>query len=285
MDWVSALGYGWGYIGSVIPFLTVIGLLVWGQSRGDGVEGVLGPMRVGFLIVALWWAVFSIPLLKNVRQVHFIPGTRNPVFQSFKRLARTFQDIRQYRQAFVFLIAYFFYIDGVDTIITMAAAYGRDIGLSIPMLLAAILMIQVIAFPMALLFGRLAGRFGARNMIYAGIVVYGIITLLGFTLPFFSSLKIKTALFWGLAFLVASSQGGIQALSRSYFGRLIPAERSAEFFGFYNIFGKFAAITGPFLMGMIGWLTGDSRYGILSVLLLFIIGGILLKHVKQSETD
>lgn len=284
MDWISALGYGWGYIGSVAPFVAVIGLMVWGQSRGEGIEMVLGPMRLGFVIVALWWAAFSIPLIKNVQQVHFIPKDEHPVKESFKRLARTFADIRKYRQAFLFLLAYFFYIDGVDTIITMAAAYGRDIGLGISMLLAAILMIQIVAFPMALWFGKLAGRFGARNMIHGGIAIYAVITLMGFVLPFLSSLKAKTALFWCLAFLVASSQGGIQALSRSYFGRLIPADRSAEFFGFYNIFGKFAAITGPLLMGVISRFAGDSRYGILSIMLLFIIGGILLKQVRPVES-
>ncbi|MBU4315748.1 MAG: MFS transporter [Proteobacteria bacterium] len=281
MDWVSALGYGWGYIGSVIPFLAVIGLLVRGQSGGGGMA--LGPMRLGFVIVAVWWAVFSIPMMKNVHQVHFIPKAGHLIGESFRRLARTFTDIRKYRQAFLFLLAYFFYIDGVDTIITMATAYGRDIGLGVNMLLAAILMIQIVAFPMALLFGKLSQRFGAKNMIHAGIWVYGLITLLAFVLPFLSSLKAKTLLFWGLAFLVASSQGGIQALSRSYFGRLIPPERSAEFFGFYNIFGKFAAITGPFLMAVISRFTGDSRYGILSILLLFILGGFLLKKVRPEE--
>jgi MFS transporter, UMF1 family len=285
MDWISALGYGWGYIGSVIPFLGVIGLMAWGQSRGEGNELLLGSMRLGFVIVALWWTVFSIPMMKTVRQVHFIPRVNHPVGESFKRLAKTFIEIRKYRQAFIFLLAYFFYIDGVDTIITMATAYGRDIGLGINMLLGAILMIQVVAFPMALFYGKLAEKFGARNMIYTGIMVYALITLLGFFLPFLSSLKIKTLLFWTLAFLVASSQGGIQALSRSYFGRLVPSDRSSEFFGFYNIFGKFAAITGPLLMGMMSRLTGDSRYGILSILLLFIIGGVLLKKVcPEGET-
>ena len=283
MDRVSALGYGWGYIGSVVPFLACIGLLVWGRLQGT--ESIaLGPMRISFVIVAVWWAGFSIPILKNVSQVHYAPSTGNPVKESIKRLVQTFAGIRKYRQAFVFLMAYFFYIDGVGTIITMATAYGRDIGLGINMLLAAILMIQVVAFPMALLYGKLAGRFGARNMIYVGIVVYSVITLMGFILPFFNSIAIKTALFWVLAFLVATSQGGIQALSRSYFGQLIPAERSAEFFGFYNIFGKFAAITGPFLMAVISRITHDSRYGILSILLLFIIGGILLKKVDPQKT-
>ena len=283
MDWISALGYGWGYIGSVIPFAAVLGLMVWGQAHASADAIPLGPMRMGFVVVALWWGLFSIPMIKNVRQVHYIPSEKHPIAESFRRLGRTFVEIRKYRQGFTFLIAYFFYIDGVDTIITMATAYGRDIGLGINMLLAAILMIQIVAFPMALLYGKLAGRFGARNMLFAGIAVYGIITLMGFCLPFFTSLKIRTGLFWGLAFLVASSQGGIQALSRSYFGRLIPPERSAEFFGFYNIFGKFAAITGPFLMGMFGRLTGDSRYGILSILLLFIVGGVILKRVKPVE--
>ena len=282
MDWISALGYGWGYIGSVLPFLAVIGLMMWGRSPGMGNDMPLGPMRLAFVIVAVWWGALSIPMMKNVQQVHYIERALHPITGSFKRLAGTFREIRKFRQAFVFLMAYFFYIDGVGTIITMATAYGRDIGLSINMLMGAILMIQVVAFPMALFYGKLAGRWGARNMIYAGIVVYAGITLLAFLLPFLGSVKLKTLLFWGLAFFVASSQGGIQALSRSYFGKLIPSQRSAEFFGFYNIFGKFAAISGPFLMGIFSRMTGDSRYGILSILLLFVIGGIILKKVEPA---
>lgn len=282
MHRVSASGYGWGYIGSAIPFVAVIGLVLFGTPQG-GAGGISPAIsRIAFVLVALWWFAFSLPMLRHVRQRHFLPPEPNPIRSSFKRLLNTFAQIRRYRAAFYFLAAYFFYIDGVDTIITMAAAYGRDIGLSVSMLILVVLMIQVVAFPFALLYGRLAERFTARKMIYAGIGVYTVIVFLGFFLPSIPS-GARTWAFWLLALLVATSQGGIQALSRSYFGRLIPPEQSAEFFGFYNIFGKFATIIGPFLMGLVGQVSGDSRYGILSILVLFVIGGVLLRKVEEPE--
>jgi UMF1 family MFS transporter len=155
----------------------------------------------------------------------------------------------------------------------------------VTLLIGVILFIQIIAFPFALLYGRLAGRFSAKTMLMAGIGVYCVITLMAFLLPEIPDIKIKTAFFWVIAFLVGSSMGGIQALSRSFFGRLIPAENSAEFFGFYNIFGKFAAIAGPFLMGVVGSLTGHSRWGILSILLLFIAGAWLLSRVEAENPE
>ncbi|OQY56044.1 MAG: hypothetical protein B6245_18875 [Desulfobacteraceae bacterium 4572_88] len=235
--------------------------------------------------VALWWLLFSIPLLKNVRQRYYVEPGAHPIRDSFRRLITTFREIRKYRSVFLFLVAYFFYIDGVNTIITMATAYGRDIGLGVNTLILAILMIQIVAFPFALLYGNLADRFSVRTMLYAGISVYAVITLLSFFIPALPTMQMKSTAFWILAFLVASSQGGIQALSRSFFSQLIPKERSAEFFGFYNICVKFAAITGPFLMDIISRATGDSRYGVLSILVLFIIGGTLLAKVRESHTQ
>ncbi len=283
MDRVSAYGYAFGYIGSVIPFLVIIGLLMSGSGDSPGTLPQ-GPAKIGFVIVALWWLLFSIPLVKNVRQVHFIPPSSTPVADSFRRLADTFSEIRQHRSVFLFLLAYFLYIDGVDTVISMAAAYGRDIGLGVGLLIAVVLFIQVIAFPFAVLYGRLAERFSAKRMIMAGIFVYCIITLISFLLPSFDP-SVKVALFWVLSFLVGSSMGGIQALSRSYFGKLIPLDRSAEFFGFYNIFGKFATITGPFLMGVVGMATGQSRWGILSILILFVAGAWVLSRVDGKAPD
>ena len=285
MDWVSANGYAWGYIGSVVPFLAVIGLIMVGMTaEGGGILPEL-PAKTGFVIVALWWLVFSIPLLRKVRQRHYIPPEPRPIRSSFRRLFDTFREIRRHRRAFVFLIAYFFYIDGVDTVITMATSYGRDLGFGVPTLIGVVLMIQIVAFPFALVYGRLAGVFGTRRMLFVGIAVYVVITLGSFIMPDLPSMELKTAAFWALAFLVATSMGGIQALSRSFFGRLIPPERSAEFFGFYNIFGKFATIIGPFLMGVISRMTGDSRYGILSILILFVAGGVALMKVTGDEGD
>ncbi|MDM8523844.1 MFS transporter [Desulfococcaceae bacterium HSG8] len=281
MNRISSSGYAWGYIGSVVPFLIVIALIFFGISPGQKAAIPIDSAKAGFVVVALWWLIFSVPLLKHVRQKHYIAPSDSPVRDSFIRLMETFKEIRAYRDVFLFLIAYFLYIDGVDTIITMAAAYGRDIGLGISTLILAILMIQIVAFPFALLYGRLADRFSEKTMLYAGIIIYSIITIIGFFLPELPTMRMKVITFWIVAFLVASSQGGIQAISRSFFGKLIPRERSAEFFGFYNIFGKFATITGPLLVGSIGRITGHSRYGVLSILILFIAGGIILTKVRK----
>lgn len=282
MDWVSAAGFAWGYIGGAVPFIAVIGLLILSTGTGASSSIPAVQSKIAFVIAACWWLMFTIPIVKNVDQRHFIKQKKHVIKQSLIRLYSTFIEVRQYKNAFVFLMAYFFYIDGVDTIITMAMAYGREIGLGIPLLIAAILMIQIVAFPFALLYGKMAGRFTAKTMLYAGIGVYVVITLIGFFLPVVRSEQLKGIIFFLLAFLVATSMGGIQALSRSFFGKLIPAERSAEFFGFYNVFGKFATIIGPFLMGLIGRLSGDTRYGVLSIVILFVIGGVLLTRVSDS---
>ena len=288
MDRISSLGYGWGYIGSVIPFLLVIALIMTaGSDNPPGTASAEGGLpvfqtKVGFAIVLIWWAVFSIPMLFNVKQKYAMASSKTPVADSFKRLVQTFHEIRtRHRQVFLFLLAYFFYIDGVGTIISMSGAYGRDLGFSIPLLIGVILFIQVVAFPFALLYGRLALRFSAPMMLKVGILIYCMITLIAFSLPVIEDLNIKIAMFWLIAFLVASSMGGLQALSRSYFAALIPPDKSGEFFGFYNVFGKFAAISGPFLMGVVGRLSGDTRWGVLSLLVLFVAGGILLRKASD----
>jgi UMF1 family MFS transporter len=185
----------------------------------------------------------------------------------------------------MFLAAYFFYIDGVDTIITMCTTYGRDINLGVDVLILAILMIQVVAFPCALIYGKLAGRFTARKMLYVGIGTYICITLAAYFLPDISKKETQILMFFVLAFIAATSLGGVQALSRSYFAGLIPAERSAEFFGFYNVFGKFATVLGPALMATATSVMGHSRYGVLSILVLFIVGGALLLRVEKDAIE
>jgi UMF1 family MFS transporter len=278
MDSISAKGFGFGYIGSVIPFLAVIGLILSG-GLADGLPA--GQTRMGFIIVALWWFLLSLPAIKNLKQRYFVPPTPNPVVEAFVRLWTTFKNIRAHRSVFLFLAAYFFYIDGVGTIITMATAYGRELGFGIAMLITVLLVIQIVAFPCTLLYGRMAARYKTRTLLLTGIVVYCVITFLAFLLPFIEGHLARHILFWTMALMVASSMGGIQALSRSYFSKLIPPENSAEFFGFYNVSGKFAAITGPALLGIVGRMTGDTRWGVLSILFLFIIGAWLLMKVKD----
>ena len=238
--------------------------------------------RIGFIITAVWWLLLSLPMLKNVRQKHYIPESDAPLKDSIGRLISGIKNAGEYKNAYLFLLGYFFYIDGVDTIISMAGAYGIDSGLSTVTLISAILAIQILAFPFAIIYGRLAERFSAKRMIMAGIVIYTVITFTAFFLPVIQSYNGKVCVFWFLSFLVATSMGGIQALSRSLYSRLIPAERSAEFFGLYNIFGKFAAILGPFMMGLATQLTGNSRYGILCVFILFFAGGVILNRVKTD---
>lgn len=281
MNTVSSAGYAWGYIGSVIPFLAVIGLILGMKPPGTAGIPALAA-RVGFVIVAVWWLAFSIPLLRNVTQRYFCPPSDRPLVEAFQRIVVTFRQIRNHRNAFLFLLAYFFFIDGIDTVITMSVAYGVDIGLSAASLILAILVIQIVAFPCALVWGKLAGRFAVKPLLQAGIAIYCLITLIAFLLPSLPSVQARTAVFWILSVLVATSMGGIQALSRSFFGRLIPPDRSAEFFGFYNVSGKFATITGPFLVGIFGQMAGHSRYGVLSILILFVIGSLVLTKVDED---
>ena len=279
MDAVSTRGFAWGYIGSVVPFLVVLYLSLF----PDVVGGSLTATRISFAITGAWWLAFSIPMMRNVRQRFSIPRDASPVRDAFRRVAKTFRELRQHREAFVFLVAYFFYIDGVDTIIRMATSYATEIGFDTSQLIIVILAIQIVAFPFALLYGRLAKRFGTRPMLFAGIVVYFVIVVVGFFLPVLEPGAVQNTVFWVMAMMVATSQGGIQALSRSYFGALIPKEESGKFFGFYNIFGKFAAIMGPFMLGIMADVTGESRWGVLSLALLFVVGAILLARVKKVK--
>ncbi|MDO4719339.1 MAG: MFS transporter [Peptostreptococcaceae bacterium] len=275
MDIVSSMGFGLGYIGSTIPFMASMALILLSQKGKISIP-VITATKISFLITAGWWGLFSLPILKNVHQQYGIEPEPNPVRKSFARIRDTFHNIRRHRSAFMFLLAYFFYIDGVDTIIKMSTAYGTDLGISSSQLMIILLATQFVAFPFAILYGKLAERFPGKTMLFVGICIYTIICIYGFFLK-------NVRDFWILAMMVATSQGGMQALSRSYFGKLIPKEKSNEFFGFYNIFGKFAAIMGPLLMGVITQITGKSNYGVVSIILLFVIGGVLLKRVPAEE--
>jgi len=276
MDRVSTMGYGLGYIGSTIPFIICIAIIILAQFNKIPMS-IETASRISFVITAIWWGVFTIPMLKNVKQVHYVEIEKNPILSSFKRLFKTLREIKKHKSIFIFLLAYLFYIDGVDTIIKMATAYGSDLGISSTTLLIILLVTQFVAFPFALLYGRLAEKYSGKFMLLIAIGIYTFICIYAYF--------IKTALdFWVLAMLVGTSQGGIQALSRSYFGKLVPKENSNEFFGFYNIFGKFAAIMGPFLVGLVAQITGRTNNGVFSIIILFIIGGILLVKVPNQST-
>ena len=272
MDYISGLGFGIGYIGSVIPFVIVMAAMFNFGTGGTG-------FRFAFLLTTAWWAVWSLPLLLSRSRPPAASASDVPKL-SVSALWRTAGDIWKDRNLRFFLCAYFLYIDGVDTIIVMAVPYGKEIKLGTTVMIAVILGIQIVAFPCAMLYGALASRFGAKKMIGAGIFSYGFTVLIAALMPCIPSRVAKIALFILLALIVAANQGGIQALSRSCFGRLIPPERSAEYFGFYNIFGKFAAVLGPALVGISARLFHGGQYGMLSLLLLFIGGGWLLSRTK-----
>lgn len=263
MDAVSTKGFAYGYIASVIPFMASLAIIYF-----LGFENLLG-FRLGFLVTMVWWGLFTLPMLRHVKQVHYVEPEPRVVISSFKRLGHTFRNIRQYRHVFVFMIAYFFYIDGVGTIIKMAMPFATDVlGLNsedIFLLLGILLLIQIIAFPCALAYGYLAKRFGTRTMIVVGIVTYIVATLFAYAMQALWHIFVLGA-------MIGSAQGGIQALSRSYYAKIIPKKNANEFFGFYNIFGKFAAILGPLLLSSIATVTGSARLSILGILPLFVIG-------------
>ncbi|WP_430510659.1 MFS transporter [Gottfriedia solisilvae] len=277
MNRISARGFGLGYIGSTIPFLISIAIIILAQQEILPITTTTAS-QIAFLITAIWWGVFSIPILRNVHQNYFIEPEQKPIINSFKRLGKTFKNIRQYRALFLFLLAYFFYIDGVGTIITMSTAYGSDLGISSTNLLIILFVTQAVAAPFSILFGRLSEKFSGKKMLYVGIIVYIIICIYAFFL--------KTTIdFWILAMLVATSQGGIQSLSRSFYAKLVPKEKSNEFFGFYNIFGKFASIMGPLLVGLTAQMTGRSNMGVFSLIILFVIGIIILTKVSEPKIE
>lgn len=294
MDRVSSWGYAMGYIGgSTIPFIISIAImLLMNQS-------VLS-YKIAILIVVVWWAVFSIPFLKNVKQQYSVEDAPQALArEAFRNAWKTFKDILKDKKILFFIIAYFFYIDGVDTIISMATNYGETLGLGAIGMILALLVTQIVAVPFSILFGNLAKKVGAMKMIAIAVCVYFVITILGFFMGFNieqaelsggdieAALKLSSTLFWILATLVGTVQGGIQALSRSYFGQLIPPERSNEYYGFLDIFGKFSCVIGPALYAATYAATGRASLGILSIIVLFFGGMVALfagrKYMKAEE--
>lgn len=272
MDAVSTTGYGMGYLGGVLAFIIFLG-----AQLTNGFNGLLSSFGIGkfsFVLAALWWLVFAYPLLRHGEQKYSVQAVARPFKNSFQRLGETFHHIRQYRQITWFLVAYFFYIDGVDTIFTMATAIGKDLGVDTTTLMLVLLVVQLIAFPFSIIYGWLAQRTSNRVAILVGICIY-----LGICLY---ALHLKSlADFWLLAIFVGTSQGGLQALSRSYFGQLIPKNSASEFFGFYNILGKFSAILGPVIVGIVTQWTSQSTIGAASLSILFLIGLIIFLFLPR----
>ncbi len=278
VDFVSSLGFSLGYIGGGLLFL--VNVLMYLKPELFGIPDGATAIRISFLSVAIWWAVFSIPVFLFVKEPYMKEsiGFGEAVTRGWRQLVDTFKEIQHLKIVGTFLLAYWLYIDGVDTIIRMAVDYGMSLGFPSSALITALLMVQFIAFPATLLYSKLAYKIGVKKAVQISILAYSIITILAY----FMSSEIH---FYILAGTVGLFQGGIQALSRSLYSRLIPPEKSAQFYGFYNMIGKFAAVIGPFLMGSVTLLTGNIRYGIISIIILFITGGFLLLKVNMEEGE
>ena len=277
-DYASSLGYSLGYIGGGLLFL--INVLMYLQPHYFGIADGATAIRLSFISVAVWWAIFSIPLILFVKEptIHEPIGIFSSIKEGWSQLVSTLSKIRQFKVVVTFLMAYWLYIDGVDTIIRMAVDYGTSIGFPASSLITALLLVQFVAFPATLIYSRFASKIGIKNALYTAILGYTLITIFG---AFVS----KEWHFYVIAVFIEFFQGGIQALSRSLYSRIIPKNQAAEFFGFYNMLGKFAAIIGPPMMGYIGLITGNPRIGILSIVILFILGGFILTKVDLQEGE
>lgn len=276
MDQVSSLGYGLGYIGgSTIPLIISLGLIQFGGAIGISSTAAT---KFSFVLTAVWWLVFTVPMLRNVQQKHSIIAEKRVVAQTLTNMGRTLKMIFFNKSVFFFLIAYFFYIDGVGTIIHMATVFGDSCGLGSMDMMVILLVVQIVAFPFAIIYGKLAGKFGARRMILFGIFTYIIVCAVGYNLE-------KMTDFLMLAVLVGTAQGGIQALSRSFYGKIIPAEYASEYFGFFDVFGKFSAVIGPALFGLTAQLTGVTHYGALAVMGMFILGGAIMVFLVPKKIE
>ncbi|MGH9199925.1 MAG: MFS transporter [Vicinamibacterales bacterium] len=276
-DRVSAAGYALGYLGGGVLLLVNLAWIL--QPDAFGFSGVPAATKAAFLSVAIWWLVFSIPLFRRVSE----PPVSNPdgatgpaLLVAFARLGQTFREIRRYRQAFLFFIAMLLYQDGIQTIIRMAAVYGAEIGIAQTSQIAAFIMVQFIGIPFSFMFGALGGRIGTKRAIFIAIAVYAAATVLGYFMT-------TATHFFVLAALVATVQGGAQALSRALFARLVPENRTSEFFGFFAVAERFATVLGPAVFGLSVAITGSSRSAVLVILLFFIAGAWLLSLVNEEE--
>ena len=267
MDVVSSRGYAWGYIGSCVPFVVCLALVL-----GSGAIGLsqMTALNIALFITAAWWLAMTLPLLKTYRQLHYVEVEKHAIRQSFARIGHTLRHLHEDKQVFWFLLAFFCYIDGVYTIIDMATAYGTALGLDTTGLLLALLVTQIVAFPSALIFGRLSAKYPSTTLIPVCIAAYAGIALFAFFLT-------QQWQFWVLAFIVGMFQGGVQALSRSHFAKIIPPEKSGEYFGLFDICGKGASFLGTMIVSVGSQLTGSANVGVGSLIVLFIVGFVLFR--------
>ena len=274
MDEVSAQGFAWGYVGSCIPFIVCLLVVLNAEKLGLTMQMA---MLIAFIITAIWWVVFTIPMLKNVEQKSFKPYEDHAILKAIRGISGTLKAIWADKALRYYILAYFFYIDGVHTVIKMATSYGSNLGIEGTQLVLALLVTQFVAWPASIIYGKLGRSVGTKKMILVGILGYFCITL-------FAAFFLKTATeFWILAICVGLFQGGIQALSRSEFGKLCPKEHANEYFGFFDIFGKYAAILGTGLVSAFTFLTGNPSLGVLSISILFIIGFIVMLKVPEHR--
>lgn len=273
MDKVSSHGYAWGYIGSCIPFIISLVFVLMYESIGITMNTA---MMLAFLINAAWWVLMTLPLLKNYRQKNFAAPPEHPIKDSFIRLGHTLRDIKKEKKIFLYLLAFFFFIDGVYTIIEMATAYGSALGLDTTGLLLALLVTQIVAFPCALIFSRFSKRYETTKLIKVCIAAYTLIALFAIQLD-------KQWEFWFLAVMVGMFQGAIQALARSYFAKIIPAEKSGEYFGIYDICGKGASFMGTTLVGIVAQITNIANAGVAIIAVMFVIGFVLFNKAAAVK--
>ena len=271
LDRVSALGYALGYLGGGLLFALNVAMVL--KPAVFGLENAAQAVRVSFLMVGLWWALFTVPLLLWVHERDPAPAREGVLRGALREIRDNLREVGSHRTVLLFLLAYWLYIDGVDTIVRMAVDYGLAVGFEASDLLAALLLTQIVGFPAALAFGWIGDRLGPKSGILIALGVYTLVVVWAWGMQ-------QRWEFYGLAVMIGLVQGGIQSLSRSLYARLIPAHRAGVFYGVYNMLGKFAAVIGPLLVGLVGVATGSSRAGILAILLLFIGGAVVLRRVR-----
>ena len=273
MDAVSSKGYAWGYIGSVVPFIISLVFVLMYDKMGMTLKTA---MMIAFILNAAWWITFTLPLVKSYKQKYYIEPEAHPALDTFTRLKETLMKAKEQKKVFLFLLAFFFYIDGVYTIIDMATAYGTSLGLNTTGLLLALLLTQIVAFPASLTFAVLSKTKNTASLIKVAIIAYFLIALFAVQLD-------KQWEFWVLAVAVGCFQGGIQALSRSYFAKIIPENASGEYFGLFDICGKGASFLGTMLIGVVTQITGKQNLGVAAISIMFVVGYLIFNKVSKME--